>query len=121
MKIQSLFFAVILSLLSFSASAEIVNLNKANAEALQYYLDGVGEKRAMDIIKYRKDHKKFKKIEEIKEVKGIGDNIFKKIKSSLSLSKGVVSAPTKKSKKVKKVNKKKKTKMKKTEKSKSSS
>jgi len=93
MKISALFFAVLLSFVTFTASAEIVNLNKANASALAYYLNGVGEKRAKDIIKYRKDHKKFKKIEEVKQVKGIGEVIFKKIKNNLSLTRGVISAP----------------------------
>jgi competence protein ComEA len=123
MKIKSLIFAAFLTLLSFSASAEVVNLNKANAAALSHYLNGVGEKRALDIIKYRKEHKKFKKIAEIKEVKGIGDAIFKKIKSSLSLTKGVTKAPAKtvKAKAKKKVSEKKKTKLKKVKKSKSNS
>jgi competence protein ComEA len=124
MKLKSLFFAVFLSFVSFSASAEIVNLNKADASALQHYLKGVGEKKALNIVKYRKQHKKFEKIEEIKEVKGIGEKLYKKIKSSLSLTKGVVSAPSKgkaKSKKKvvkkaeQKVKSKKKTKLKKKE------
>jgi len=95
MKLSTLFFALILSFISFSATAEIVNLNKANAGALAYYLNGVGEKRAKEIVQYRKDHKKFKKIEEIKQVKGIGDVIFNSIKNNLSLTRGVVSAPQK--------------------------
>jgi len=118
MKLKSLFFAVILSFITFSASAEVVNLNKANASALQHYLKGIGEKKAPNIVKYRKQHKKFKKIEEIKEVKGIGEELYKKIKSSLSLTKGVVKAPEKAKKKVKS---KKKTKLKKAEKAKAKS
>ena len=118
MKLKSLFFAVILSLITFSASAEVVNLNKANASAFQHYLKGIGEKKALNIVKYRKEHKKFKKIEEIKEVKGIGEELYNKIKSSLSLTKGVVAAPEKAKKKVKS---KKKTKLKKTKKAKVSS
>lgn len=122
MKLKSLFFAVILSIITFSASAEVVNLNKANASALQHYLKGVGEKKALDIVKYRKQHKKFKKIEEIKEVKGIGEKLYKKIKSSLSLTKGAVSAPDKAKKKVKTKKKvKKKTKLKKVKKEKAKS
>ena len=130
MKLKSLFFAVILSFITFSASAEVVNLNKANASALQHYLKGVGEKKALNIVKYRKQHKKFKNIEEIKEVKGIGEKLYKKIKSSLSLTKGVVSAPGKAKtnaktkvetkKKIKKKSKK-KTKLKKLEKTKAKS
>lgn len=74
--------------MSFSAIAETVNINKANAAALQYYLVGIGEKKPQNIVEYRKEHKKFTKINQIKKVKGIGDAIFKKIKSSLSLTKG---------------------------------
>lgn len=102
MKLKSLLFAVILSIISFSASAEIVNLNKANASALQHYLNGIGEKKAKNIVKYRQEHKKFKKIEEVMEVKGIGEVIYKKIKSSLSLTKGVTVVSHKKKTKVKK-------------------
>ena len=102
MKLKSLFFAVILSLISFSASAEIVNLNKANASALQHYLKGIGEKKANNIVQYRQEHKKFKSVEEIQEVKGIGEVIYSKIKSSLSLTKGVTVAPEKKKTKAKK-------------------
>ena len=107
MKLKSLFFAVILSLISFSASAEIVNLNKANASALQHYLKGIGEKKANNIVQYRQEHKKFKSVEEIQEVKGIGEVIYSKIKSSLSLTKGVTVAPEKKKTKANKSIKKK--------------
>lgn len=100
MKIKSLLLAASLTLVSFSAIAETVNLSKANAAALQHYLVGVGEKKSQNIVEYRKEHKKFTKIDQIKEVKGIGDAIFKKIKSSLSLTKGAVSVPKKMAKKI---------------------
>ena len=96
MKFQSLLLAAILSFTSFSTFAEIVNLNKADATAFQHYLKGVGEKKAENIVAYRKDHESFKTIAEIMEVKGIGEGIFKKIKMDLSLTKGVTSAPAKK-------------------------
>ena len=126
MKLKSLFFAVLLSFITFSASAEIVNLNKANASALQHYLKGIGEKKAKKIVEYRQQHKKFKSIDEIQEVKGIGEKLYKKIKSSLSLTNGVVAAPDKvktkaKTKAKKKVKSKKKTKLKKVKEDKASS
>ena len=62
MKLKSLFFAVLLSFITFSASAEIVNLNKANVSALQHYLKGIGEKKAKKIVEYRQEHKKFKSV-----------------------------------------------------------
>ena len=95
MKIKSLLLATLLSVASFSVSAETVNLNKADAAALDYYLSGVGEVRSKEIVKYRDEHKSFKSIEEVKDVKGIGEVIYNKIKSSLSLTSGVVSAPAK--------------------------
>jgi len=106
MKLSSFFLAATLSLASFSTSAETINLNKADAAAFQHYLSGVGEVKSKNIVKYRTEHKKFKSVAEIKDVKGIGEAIYNKIKSSLSLTKGVTSAPVK-AKKVKKTSKKK--------------
>lgn len=106
-KLNAILFTILFSLLSFSASAETVNLNKANADALQYYLKGIGDIRAKNIIKYRQANKKFKSVDEIQEVNGIGEIIFKNIKSKLSLTKGVTVAPEKLKSKTKKVTKKK--------------
>ncbi len=96
MKIKSLLLLTILSLLSFSAFAEIVNLNKSDAATFQHYLKGIGQKKAENIVKYRTEHKEFKTIEEIMEVKGIGEGIFNKIKKDLSLTEGVTTVPAKK-------------------------
>ena len=102
MKISTFFLVATLSLSSFSAFSETININKANAGALQYYLVGVGESRAKGIVKYRKDHKKFKTLEDIMKVKGIGQAIFKKNLSKMSLRKGVTQAPVKVANKSKK-------------------
>lgn len=96
MKIKSLILATLLSTMSLSAFAEMINMNKADAATFQHYLKGVGQKKADNIIKYRVEHKSFKTIEEIMEVKGIGEGIFKKIKEDLSLTSGKVTAPEKK-------------------------
>lgn len=98
MNYKSLLLATIFSLSSVSAFAEVVNLNKADASAFQYYLNGIGEKKANKIVNYRQQHKEFKSIAEIMEVKGIGKGIFTKINADLSLTEGKVSAPTKKAK-----------------------
>jgi competence protein ComEA len=94
MKINALFVTVLLFLMSFSVSAEVVNLNKADAAAFQYYLKGIGEKKAASIIEYRTENKEFKAIEEIMAVKGIGEGIFAKIKDNLSLIEGVIAVPS---------------------------
>ncbi len=95
MNYKSLLLATILSLSTVSAFAEVVNLNKADASAFQYYLNGIGEKKASKIINYRQEHKEFKSIAEIMEVKGIAQGIFAKIKADLSLTEGKVSSPMK--------------------------
>ena len=81
---------VAVSLSSASAWAEMVNINKASAAAIQQNLKGVGEKKAEAIVAYRTEHGDFKSLEDIKQVKGIGDGIFEKIKADISLDQGVI-------------------------------
>jgi competence protein ComEA len=102
MSVKSLILAVVLSMISLSSFAEVVNINKADAAAFQHYLKDVGVKKAESIVKYRAEHKRFKTVAEIKEVRGIGEKIFKKIKENLSLTEGVVSVSKTKAKVVKK-------------------
>lgn len=59
------------------------NINTASIEDLTK-LNGIGESRAKDIIKYREQNP-FKTIEDIKEVKGIGDSLFDKIKENITV------------------------------------
>ncbi len=75
-------FAILSSIL-FSA----VNINTASQKELMS-LSGIGETKAKAIIEYR-NNTRFKKIEDIMEVKGIGKNIFDKIKKDI-----VVTTPT---------------------------
>ncbi len=60
----------------------VVNINTATSEQLQL-LPGIGEKKAEEIIKYRKEKGDFKAPEDIKKVKGIGKGLFKKIKDNI--------------------------------------
>lgn len=61
-----------------------VSINTATSEQLQT-LSGVGESKALAIIKYREENGPFNSIEEIKNVSGIGDALFEKIKDSITL------------------------------------
>lgn len=56
-----------------------VNINQAAVRELTA-LPGLGKKKAEAIISYREQNGKFKSIDEVKNVKGIGDEIFAKIK-----------------------------------------
>jgi len=61
-----------------------VNINTASSEELMQ-LDGVGEKLAARIIKYREDNGGFESTEEILKVKGIGKAFYEKMKEVITI------------------------------------
>ena len=73
---------LILSIFLISLFAKI-DLNTATMEQL-HTLKGIGHKKAVAILEYRKEHK-FIKIEDIMKVKGIGKKMFEKIKSEIEV------------------------------------
>ena len=64
--------------------AGIVNLNTASKEQLMT-LPGIGESRAEDIIRYRKESGGFQSVEEIMNVPGIKESAYLKIKDSITV------------------------------------
>ena len=60
-----------------------VNINTADAQTLAANLKGVGEARAMEIVRYREAYGPFASAEELTEVKGIG-------KSTLDINREVI-------------------------------
>lgn len=69
---------------SGAASGDLINLNTATASDLQK-LNGIGEKKAEQIIAYRQEKGSFKSVDELKEVSGIGDKTFAAIKDQLTI------------------------------------
>lgn len=61
-----------------------VSINNSTKEQLMT-LQGIGESKANDIIKYREENGPFNSIEDIKNVPGIGDNLFAQIKEDITL------------------------------------
>lgn len=61
-----------------SGVSQKVNINTATIEELKT-LNGIGDKRAQDIINYRTTHGNFNTIEDIKLVPGIKNAVFSKI------------------------------------------
>ena len=66
------------------ASQEKVNLNTATVAELQT-LEGVGEKKAEQIIAYREANGGFKQITDLKAVSGIGEKRFEALKDKLTI------------------------------------
>ena len=67
-----------------SSAAGKVNLNTATAADLQK-LNGIGEKKAEQIIAYREQKGGVKSIDELKEVSGIGDKTFDVLKDQITV------------------------------------
>ena len=70
-----------------SVSSEIngkININTASKEELMT-LQGIGESKAKEIIKYRETNGNFNSIDEIKNINGIGDNLFASIKENITV------------------------------------
>ena len=62
---------------------DLININTADIYEL-VTLNGIGEVLATNIIEYRKN-KRFDSIEEIKNVKGVGNYVYEKIKSFITV------------------------------------
>lgn len=65
-------------------STEKISINSADKNTLMT-LTGIGEGKALNIIKYREQNGPFKSIEELKNVDGIGESIYDKIKENITL------------------------------------
>ena len=61
-----------------------ININTATSVQLQR-LEGIGEKKAADIIVYREQNGTFNSIEDIMKVQGIGQKTFEKFKDDIEV------------------------------------
>ena len=73
---------LLFSLLSFGSMAA-VNINAADAEAIQKELNGIGLQKAEAIVAYRDVHGSFKTAEELTNVKGIGIKTIEKNRDNI--------------------------------------
>lgn len=75
-------FAIVLLFGGFLFAS--LNLQTANKEELME-IKGIGEKKAEQIIEYRKKNK-INSPEDLKNIKGIGDNIVNNVKNNITVS-----------------------------------
>ena len=68
-----------------AAAVATVNINTADAQALAAGLKGVGEARAMEIIRYREAYGPFSSVDELAEVKGIGKSTVDRNRAVITL------------------------------------
>lgn len=60
-----------------------VNINTADADILEKYLDGIGATIAKRIVEYRTQNGNFETVDDLKNVKGIGEATFEKLKDKI--------------------------------------
>jgi competence protein ComEA len=88
-----MFAAALSLLLAFQAiAAEKVNINTADAAALDRVLIGVGPAKAAAIVEYRKTNGPFKSAEELAMVKGIGLSTIEQNRDRIELRTGATPA-----------------------------
>jgi competence protein ComEA len=61
-----------------------VNINKADKAELMS-IKGIGEKKAIAILDYRKKNGNFKSIDDLAKVKGLGEKSVKKISKEITV------------------------------------
>ena len=68
------------------AAAEVsgaVNINKATAEEIAQALNGIGDKKAQDIVAYRDKNGPFKTLDDLRNVKGVGEKTLERNASKI--------------------------------------
>jgi competence protein ComEA len=82
---KKLFLALIMCVALAGTAGAVVNINTASKEELTT-IKGIGDKRAQEIIDYRKKNGDFKSVDELEKVPGIGPGTMKQIRSQVTVS-----------------------------------
>ena len=67
-----------------AGSDRLININEAGVEELTE-LPGIGETRAGQIVEYRQTYGRFSGKEDVKNVSGIGDSIYRKLETYITV------------------------------------
>ncbi|WP_439424696.1 helix-hairpin-helix domain-containing protein [Oenococcus alcoholitolerans] len=67
-----------------SGSKKVIDINESNSSDLQQ-INGIGSKKADEIIKFRNENGHFKSIDDLKKISGFGDKTVEKLKEYLKV------------------------------------
>ena len=62
-----------------------VDINTADADTIAAELNGVGQSKAVAIVKYRDENGPFKSVDELAQVEGIGQKTVEKNRAKVSI------------------------------------
>jgi len=83
--IRMLLAASLLAVTGSLFAAPPVNINTAGPEALAEAINGVGLKRAEEIVREREENGPFKSVDELSRVQGIGERIIERSRQRLTV------------------------------------
>ena len=84
-KTRHLMACAILLVAGVVYASEPVNINTADAEALAAAINGVGIKKARDIISYRQKNGLFESVDELTQISGIGTQTVDRSRANLTV------------------------------------
>ncbi|HPF27174.1 MAG: helix-hairpin-helix domain-containing protein [Steroidobacteraceae bacterium] len=73
--------------------AQAININQADAAALDQALVGVGAEKAKAIVAFRQQHGPFKSVDELALVKGIGPKLIERNRANIRVDAGRPTSP----------------------------
>lgn len=82
---KKILLALVMSFALSALALAAVNINTATKEELMT-LKPIGEKRAQEIIEYRKKNGNFKSVDDLEKVPGFGPGIMKQIRSQVTVT-----------------------------------
>lgn len=84
---RHLMASILLLAAGIAHAGEPVNINTADAETLASAINGVGIKKAREIIAYRRQNGPFESVDDLTKVSGIGAQTVEKSRANLTVKK----------------------------------
>ncbi len=84
-KARHIMASVILLAAGIVTAGEPVNINTADAEALAAAINGVGIKKARDIVSFRQKNGPFESVNDLTQVSGVGTQTVDKSRKNLTV------------------------------------